>query len=286
VLLYGFLMLWSMGETRSRQLYHTKEQWYQILFYMLVSYWILTFMTALYQFIVAYALVLYYYEPADHDGEKDVNGCMVAFEGFHVGVVYHTGSLAFGSLLIAILCVLQKIIEYAETKNHEAGDNCIVSCILACLACCVNCCKECVEFVNKNAWIEMAIESNGFCASARAAISVIMEAGGAMAILNGATFVFTLFGCATNAVLSGLAGFLGCQLRPEVDDIVPVIIVSQLLGLLVSLSFMNLFDMASDTLLYCYANDLKDGTANDNAPEALKELVANHQHDYSDEEHD
>merc|ERR1712019_267705 len=96
--------------------------------------------------------------------------------------------------LIAALEVWQKAIEYAEQKNHEACDNAIVSCLLCCCLCCVHCCKDIVEFVNKNAYIDIAIASGTFCESARRAVQMIVELGGAMAILNGATFLFTIFG--------------------------------------------------------------------------------------------
>jgi len=292
ILLYGFLLLYSTasisettGDGVSRTFEFKPHQYYMILFYMVCSFWILAFVSAVYQFTIAYAAAEYYYTPYDHDGEKDV-GCCVLCEGLHVALLYHTGSLAFGSLLIALLSTLQKVIEYAEHKNEETANSHVIKCLLCCCACCVNCCKDVVKFINKNAYIDMAITSHNFCEAAKQAIEMIVELGGAMAVLNGATFVFTVFGtalitlaCGALAHVAALHGAftdadssssVGCPLAP--------MLVSMLLGCLVALDFMNVFDMTSDSLLYCYGVDLHSGKGGYTAPPALKDLVHSGEH--------
>jgi len=292
VLISGFLLLWSCSgidhntADQSPQYTHSQEQQAEIIFYMLMSFWILCFINALYQFIIAYAVAEYYYTPYDHDKEKDV-GCCAVWDGVYYGLVSHGGSLAFGSLLIAIFMVVQKLIERAEQRNKEAGDNKVVDCILGICLCCVSCCKEVVEHVNKNAYIDIAITSDNFCEAARSALKMIVELGGAMAILNGATFIFTLFGVVMISLGSGaFAHFMvtrGTFADPMSEFNVPnpiaPMVLASLLGLVVSLSFMHVFDMTSDTLLYCYGMDLRQGKPGHTAPEALKELVHGSGHD-------
>lgn len=292
VLLYGFLLLYSTaditetgGDGISRSFELSKKQYYMILYYMLVSFWILAFVSALYEFVIAYAAAEYYYTPYDHDDEKDVSA-FVMCEGLHVGLLYHTGSLAFGSLLIAILQTLQKVIEYAEHKNEETANSHVIKCLLCCCVCCVKFCKDTVKFINKNAYIDMAITSHNFCDAAKQAVEMIVELGGAMAVLNGATFVFTVFGTVVITLACGVVSYvaaahgafgdaeagagLECPLAPMV--------VSMMLGCLVALDFMAVFDMTSDTLLYCYGVDLHSGKGGYTAPTALKELVHSGEH--------
>mmetsp|Transcript_113965 Transcript_113965/g.302883 ORF Transcript_113965/g.302883 Transcript_113965/m.302883 type:complete len:627 (-) Transcript_113965:171-2051(-) len=292
ILLYGFLLLYSTasiseqgGDGITRSFEFKPKQYYMMLFYMVASFWILAFVSALYQFVIAYATAEYYFTPYDHDDEKDV-GCCVLCEGLHIGLLYHTGSLAFGSLLIALLQTFQKVIEYAEAKNEETANSQVVKILLCCCACCVNCCKDTIQFINKNAYIDMAITSHNFCDAAKQAVEMIIELGGAMAILNGATYVFTFFGTALITLACGALAYvaaahgafadaesvstLGCPLAPMV--------VSMLLGCLVALDFMNVFDMVSDTLLYCYGTDLHSGKGGYTAPAALKELVHGGEH--------
>jgi len=291
-LLFGFLLLYSTakvseggGDGISRKFEFKPEQYWMMIFYMAVSFWILAFVSALYQFVIAYATAEYYYTPYDHDDEKDV-GCCVLCEGLHIGLLYHAGSLAFGSLLIALLQTLQKVIEYAEQKNEETANSQVIKCLLCCCACFVNCCKDIVKFINRNAYIDIAITSHNFCDAAKRALETIIELGGAMAILNGATYVFTVFGTALITLAcgalaevaaahgafagSGSVSVAGCPLAP--------MLVSMLVGCLVALDFMNVFDMTSDALLYCYGVDLRSGKGGYTAPTALKELVHSGEH--------
>lgn len=290
ILLAGFLQLYSVSgiansttDGRSPHMDHSQEQKFFMIFYMLMSFWILAFVNALYQFIVAYAVAEYYYTPYDHDKEKDV-GCCAVWDGVFYGLVHHGGSLAFGSLLIAIFMVVQKLIELAEKRNKEAGGNKVVDCILGCCMCWVSCCKEIVEHINKNAYIDIAITSDSFCEAAKSALAMIVEVGGAMAILNGATFVFTLFGVVL--ISMGAGGFTHLMVNQgvfidqtsEFDVANPIapMVVAGLIGVVVALSFMHVFDMTSDTLLYCYGLDLRSGRGGQTAPSALKELVHEH----------
>jgi len=286
VLLIGFVELYSASpvvpgsDTEEPHLTHTKEQYLEMLFYMLMSFWILCFVNALYQFIVAYGVCEYYKTPYDHDQEKDV-GCCALWDGLFFGLLYHGGSLALGSLLIAVLMVIQQVIRYAQKKEKEAGGNTLVDCVLCCCLCAVGCCKEIVEFIDKNAYIDIALTSNNFCDAAKDALQVITEIGGAMAILNGATFVFATFGTimitlgcgAFTYVVASSGTFSEQSSQFEVANPIGPMLVSCAIGLLVALSFMHVFDMTSDTLLYCYGYDLKTGQGTQTAPTALKELV-------------
>jgi len=189
-------------------------------------------------------------------------------------------------LLIAILQAFSKVLEYAQRKNEEEGDNYALSCILCCCICCVHCCKDIVEFVDKNAYIEMAITSKDFCGSAKEAIAMIVKLGGSMAILNGATFVFSVFGTIVISLTSGAFADIICAHGPFADQSSPfhvaspstVMLLSALMGFLVALTFMDVLDMTSDTLLYCYGVDMQTGRAGHTAPAALKDLVHSGEH--------
>lgn len=314
--LYGFALLWTVGDTPAvdmnvllnstvdvdaPHISHSTQQSLLILFYMLVAFWILGFISALYEFVVAYAVATYYYAPHEQDehgnlvDEKDVEGCCAALEGLHIGLFYHAGSLAFGSLIIAILHVIQKVIEYAQLKNEEAGENRVISCVLCICACCIKCLQDVVGFINRNAYIDIAINSNSFCTAAGNALHMVIDLGGAMAILNGATYVFAFFGTAfitvacaagTYAVV-GFGPFADQSSALYVEDPLSAGIVAALVALPVALSFMDVFDMASDTLLYCYGTDLHSGKEDHNAPGALRELLEQYGgHDGHDSGHE
>jgi len=285
IVLNGFLLLLSTahtsegGDGTSRTLEYDGTQYGLMVFYILMSFWFLAFVNAVYQFTVAYAVAEYYYTEYDHDEEKDV-GCCAIWDGLHVGLLYHTGSLAFGSFLIAFLETIQKVLEYAAKQSEKSGNHAL-NCILCCCICCVHWCTDVVEVVNKNAYIDLAITSDTFCEAARSAVGVIASMGEAMLILNGATFAFTVFGTILITLCSGgftyavasCSTFADQASRFYIDSPVTAMIVAMLIGFYVAMCFMDMLDMASDTLLYCYGLDLKTGKAGHTAPAALKDLV-------------
>merc|ERR1711957_666902 len=246
--------------------------------------WIVAFMDAVYQFTIAYVVGEYYYTPPmGMEGERHVPCCSSLCGGLELACFKHAGSLALGSFLVAVLMFVQKIIEYAEKTNKEGTNNPCITCILCCLGCCVKCCKDTVEAINKQAYIDIAITipSPSFCRAGQNVLKMIVELGGAMAILNGATFVFTIFGGLVITVICGgvsymlvhnLDYFAGLHSDHHVDSGTVVVIVSCCIAAIVASAFMNVFDMTSDTLLYCYGHDLAMRNGGPTAPPALKEL--------------
>eukprot|EP00928_Gymnodinium_smaydae_P019498 TRINITY_DN1748_c0_g1_i1.p1 TRINITY_DN1748_c0_g1~~TRINITY_DN1748_c0_g1_i1.p1 ORF type:complete len:629 (+),score=98.41 TRINITY_DN1748_c0_g1_i1:47-1933(+) len=274
IIFFGFLYLFTTAQPvpigpdgMSRQFDYTGTQKWIIAYYLFASLWLLAWINAYYQFIVAFIVADYYYAPFHDDGDKDVNQCEALCGGMYHGAVTHSGSLAFGSLLIAIIEFLQKCLEYAEKKNQEAGDNKIVKCLIWTALCCLSCIKQTIEFINKNAYIDIAVTGvDGFCDAGRHAIQVITSSAGTMAILNGATMVFSLFGSMLITLLTTTVtyftvsnGSFSSVTGPGEDQVVPdkvmVCVVAAFISMGVSWCFMNVFDMTSDTLVYCVGYD-------------------------------
>lgn len=283
-MIYGLVKLFSTAEpvTEAGNSYYrhfelSGAQWGMILFYALGCYWLLHFTNGIYQFSIAYATADFYFTHTDHNQERDVHCCFVG-EGTIVGLMYHSGSIAFGSFIIAIFEVVQRCVEYAEKVNQSGGQNpitCIVSCVLCFTKCCLACCQSCIEFINKNAYIDMAITSKPFCAAARNAMAIIAKLAGAMYVLNGATYIFQLAGM---AMITAVVGLLGYTISYNffndsssdwfIENHAFVTIVVCIIAAGVAYSFMAVFDMVSDTLLYCMG---VDGGAH--APHQLQDFV-------------
>jgi len=275
---------WSNSVSGVARSFHftTGEKWL-LVFYVFVSIWIECFFNALYQFIIAYAMAEYHQSPMDHDGDRDIGGgCCALWDGVSVALYHHCGSLAFGSAIVAALWVVELIVKFLEAQNKEQGNNACVACILRCLESLVACCRELVEFLNKNAYVYMAITGNAFCDSAKAAMGVLASIPGAMAVLNGATLVFSLFGVlfvasgtgAFTFFLTGTSTFSDQSSSYYVESPAVVAAVAAVMGGGVALCFMLVFDMASDALLFYFGLDLQSGSSgSSNAPQAIKELV-------------
>lgn len=188
VLAAGFIQLLSTGDVtglgRERHLSLSQEQIWMLVIYLFLSFWLLAFMSAMYQFSIAYAAASWYVAPRKDlsTTRKRVNQCAI-FEGVRIGMWYHSGSLALGSALIAFLQLLQTILEWAEKKS-QVEMNPVTGCVVKSLLCCCRCVEGIVQFVNKNVYIDIALTSKGFCTALGSIGEIIIHHGAAMAILT------------------------------------------------------------------------------------------------------
>ena len=172
---------------------------------------------------------------------------------------YYIGSLAIGSLLIAIVQFLQLIVEFFKKQAESSGtDNCCLEYTAKCIQCCL-CCVECIiRFINTQAYIQIAIRGKNFCYAAKDGFdlawsnvvrfavvggvgSVIMFIGKIM-IASGAAVCFHLMITYTSAKDSYLQPFY---------QVILIFIIGYAVGLL----FMSVYSVAMDALLQCFLVD-------------------------------
>jgi len=266
-LLVGFVYCLSTAQPKSvggsamlRTFDYKQEEKFMMFFYAFMFFWIMSFITALYQFAVAYATADYYYASATSgDGDRDVHCCNVA-EGLCVGLAHHQGSFALGSFVIACFSMVQRIIEYINKSNPG---NPVVKVVTCCCWVCVTICKSCAEFINKNAYIGIAVKGYNFCQGALKAFEVMVKNAPSMAILNGATFVFQVAGvllitAASIVIADGMTNlphFTDPAGKWFLPNPILVVVVCGLIGFSIAKIFMDVFDMVADTLMYCLATD-------------------------------
>jgi hypothetical protein len=298
--LYGFAWLVSVGDMHKnsasiggktingvhRSFSYDTNEMYMILYYLLGFFWVDEIFTALGQFVISYSVVLYYFCPKDQSGYKEVP-YFPLWKGYFNGVIFHIGTLAFGAAIIAIVRIIRAILLYIA-KQAEKDGNAILACIAKCLACCVTFMKKCLEFLNKNAYMDVAIRSTWFCTAARNALKMIMQEAALMSLLNGACFVFQIAG---GLLISGLGGYVSYHAVQSidyftandspgyVDNPMAVGVAGFMVASAIAYPFMITFDQCADTLLYCFVVD-KGRSAQgidrgDYAPDALRALIDN-----------
>lgn len=273
-LLYGFMWLLSVGSAEpvsdvsiggtqitgvARKLQYSDEEQYMIAFYIFGYFWIMEMCNAVSQFVISYTVVLWYYTEKDEKTQhKKMIPCALA-RGYGASVV-HMGSLAFGSFLIAV-CRFVRLILSVVAKHAEAQGNATLACVAKCLVCCVDCFKRFLEMINKNAYVDIAINSTSFCVAATHSLKFLAENGASVALLHGACFVFVWAGVGIVSVTTGLLAYYVTGNYAEYTDTSSPAYVAEpgavgvcccLLALCISHCFMNLFDITSETLLYCF----------------------------------
>ena len=171
---------------------------------------------------------------------------------------YHSGTCAFGSLLIAIVQVIRAVIARAQRAAKKAGDNKFAKCILCCCQCCFCFLEKCLRFISKNAYMQCAIFSTAFCHSCRKAFYLIARNAARVAALtyvSGAVLIIGKLFIASVVTLFGYYLIIESEIYEELNSSAGPTIIIFLIGYWVSDYFMDVFDMSITAVLHCFIAD-------------------------------
>ena len=249
-------------------------------------FWGIFFMEAFGQLVLAGAFAGWYWTFKKPEN-LPTNGLSASF---HRSVRYHLGTVAFGSLIIAILRMIRVILEKIEgklAKYHQ--DNIIVKGVMCVCKCCFWCLEKFMRFLNRNAYIMCAVQGTNFCSSAKDAFFLLLRNVARLAVLTGVTnflmflskivvvgicaaLSYILFSGSIKVILVSIL-FTVILLLQEVSSelplpplnfpLLPTILIS-LAAYLISSCFFSVYEMAIDTLFLCF---LQDSEINDGSKE-------------------
>ncbi|XP_063284008.1 choline transporter-like protein 5 isoform X4 [Pelobates fuscus] len=233
---------------------------------LFVFLWLVNFSIALGQCTIAGAFASYYWafkKPAD------IPACPL-FSSFGRAIRYHTGSLALGSLILALVQFIRIVLEYLDHKL-KAAQNSFAKFLLCCLKCCFWCLEKFIKFINRNAYIMIAIYGKNFCTSARDAFFLLMRNIVRVAVLDKVTDFLLFLGKLLVAGSVGVLAFFFFSRRiPGISSEAPnlnyywVPLLTVIVGsYLIAHGFFSVYAMCVDTLFLCFLEDLErhDGSA-------------------------
>lgn len=223
--------------------------------YLLFSwFWTSQFVVAMGQLVNALAVSQWYFTR-----QKSAQMNSTVIWAIKTAFVYHMGSAAFGSLIIAIIKTIRAIVAYIQRKANEIQDprlKKIALCVLCCIQCCLWCIEKCMKFINKNAYIQIAIFGYSFCKAARKAFFLILRnilRITAVAIVS--TFVTALgkmfIVCGTTFIAYLYFAYGGLDLYTLYTPLFFVFFICYF----VSDVFLEVFEMAISTILQCFCAD-------------------------------
>uniref|UniRef100_H2YS18 Choline transporter-like protein n=1 Tax=Ciona savignyi TaxID=51511 RepID=H2YS18_CIOSA len=248
-------------------IFHNNVIWLQVVavFGML---WIVNWILALGQCTLAGAFASYYWawkKPQDIP-------LLPLYSSFGRSLRYHTGSLAFGSLIIAIVQIIRLMLEYADNKLKTA-ENKVAKFILKCMKCCFWCLEKFLKFLNRNAYIMIAVYGKHFCWSAKEAFKLLMRNIIRAAVIDKVTdFILFVGKLIVTVGMGALAWafftnkFVSLLQAPTLNYYwMPIIIVS-VAAYFVAAGFFNTFGMAVDTIFLCFLEDLERNDGSEEKP--------------------
>ncbi|CAG9815700.1 unnamed protein product [Phaedon cochleariae] len=226
-------------------------------------FWLAFFVTALGQMVLAGIFAQWYW--TFH--KKNLPFFSVT-SAFFRALRYHIGTLAFGSLIIAICRMIRVVLEYIDQKLKKY-DNELTKAIMCLLKCFFYCLEKFLKFINKNAYIMCAVHGKNFCASAKDAFMLLMRNIIRVFVLDKVTdFLFFLSKLLLTLGVGAVSYvFFATDLVSFIDNsnlnygLVPVVIIMISTYLIASL-FFSVYSMAVDTLFLCFLEDCErnDGT--------------------------
>ena len=187
-------------------------------------------------------------------------------KSFYRTVRYHLGSIAVGSLLIAIVEFIRIILYQLQRKAKKTNIKALQY-VIACLQCCMSCVSVIVRFINRNAYIIVAITGKPFFKSAGHATSLLLKnALKVVAVDFVSDFVLGLSKLVVAAIASAVAYIYITSNTSAFSAVVyPQVSVAAVAvgSYMVASAFFSIYGMAVDTIFLCFLEDLErnDGTA-------------------------
>jgi hypothetical protein len=185
---------------------------------------------------------------------------------------YHTGSLAFGSFIIAVVQFLRYCMKFLE-KQAQARNNRVMVYVARAIQCCIYCFEKSLEYLNKLAYIQIALLGKNFCTSAKKAFYLVlrhMTRFASVLILGTALDRIGLIAICAATTFVGYC--IQTSLYPDVSPLCPTLLFL-LNGYVVGKLYMNVFHLAIDTSLQCFIACEEMGVDPDTVPKELRALV-------------
>jgi choline transporter-like protein 2/4/5 len=146
-------------------------------------------------FVIASACCMWYFS---HGPGEELH--LPVLRSYGRAFRYHFGSLAFGSMLLSVVQFLEIIVETIKSqieKANKGGENAAnkcVNCCVDCMRCCLACVERIVQFINKNAYILIALSGKNFCSSAKEGFEIVWSNPIRYAVVSGVGEVVMFLG--------------------------------------------------------------------------------------------
>lgn len=247
---------------------------YLLLYHFFGLLWTNNFINGFFTMAIAGAVCIRYFSTSKKNKTK-----MPVLEALRTTFWKHLGSVAFGSLVIALVQLIRAILAYLDKKSKRIQDaNVLVKYLFKCLACCLWCFEKCIKYVATNAYIIVAMKGKSFCPAAFEAVRLLLKNLAQVGVLNVISAFLFVMG---KLLICGACGFFAflwidndstySEGEQELYAFWVPVLLTVILAYGIGSAFMDVLGLAIDTILICYCVDV----SRKNAGTAEKPLFAN-----------
>ena len=233
--------------------------------YNLFSYfWAVAFVDALAYVTIAGVVASWYFGGIGDDKKSEK---FSVAKSFWRAIRYHIGSIIFGSLVVAIVQMIRYLFKKLKSRfENLAKANTVATWILKVFDGILWVIEKIVKFMNKNAYIMIAIHGGNFLMSSSRGFMIVLENILIVGTTNTISDVVLFLGKILLTVVSSVICYLIIDLNnmylffnpvlPAIEyGIIPSLVCAVITFIITTL-FMNLYDTAIDTILLCVSYEL------------------------------
>lgn len=259
---------------------NTSQSDYMMLYMLFGLIWIIAFLIAVQIFTTSCTTCLWYF--TGHGSDADVKGTYSVWMAMKWGIRYHLGSLAFGSFIVAVVTMLRLMFEYFiyqfEKANPANKENALYKAAKCCIRCYLKCLDSCVKYINKNAYIQVALHNSNFCTGAKESFFLNLRNGGRFSAVAMIGTILSVIGrgviVATNTFLTIV---ITDAMVPDVKQPYLAAAIIAFFSYMIAGVFLSLFKDSALTILHCFCLDeelKKDGRSTLNfTPSSLQSFL-------------
>ena len=226
-------------------------------FHLFSLFYITALISAYAQFVYSSSACIWYFT-----SEKGTEDSIIK-KSFKRGIRYHFGSLAFGALIIAIVRLimvwLESVKKRVESTAGKTSESKCFRCIISCLQCCIGCIGKYMEFINKHAFIQIALKGDSFCTAAWEGFALIVRNLGRFSTLAAIGSLFTTIGTIFISVSSAIIGYFliteVSYFSEQLNSCILPVTVFFIIGLVMGLVTMSIFGISGDALMHSFLLD-------------------------------
>ncbi|KAL3284220.1 hypothetical protein HHI36_018383 [Cryptolaemus montrouzieri] len=255
VSLWFLFALWIESSGRlaekSNGIYHyEKDGWMRLTRWLNIfgMLWQAQFLIGCQHIVIAGAVSIWYFTRDKSKLGSPIN------QSFYNLIRFHLGSVALGSLIIAVVQFLRIILKIVE-KNLRRREGSCSKCVFKCCQCCLYCFEKILKYLTRNAYIEVATYGYSFCKGGRQAFRLLVANAMRVTAIN-SVGDFTLFLGKVIVVITTV--FIGIKMLEHKEGLqhmwVPVTLAA-LFAYLIAHSFMTVYEMIIDTIFLCFCED-------------------------------
>lgn len=228
-----------------------------LVFYVCFGWYIVEIYDCISYFAIAYITQEWWFRSADRHSPR--GGACSLCSAICSCLTYHLGTMAYGALAIMLFRLPRQLVSTQVRELQDTGQVVTRACSCAC-DCCVDCFEGFLRYMHRTAFLDVAINSNGFCKAAWFSTELLREVSVGVHGLRVVSHVFQFLGVSGVAAAGALCTHLLAVCWPRFSSMDseeyienPLVLdgVSAVICALLAWPFVHLLNPVATTILFC-----------------------------------